>query len=377
LFSEVRVVENLDPLVETPYFFADQAKAVARFAELARLGDEAAAIATRSQSRIRNRAGKMLADFESSLRSEIVAESNRIEGYEWSPKTVKEATELHRELISLPFRAFVDGVKGDRRVFEALGLYKAHLLANEWTEDTRPPAEADIRAFHALITVGEDYAGRYKHEENSIAGSSLQTAFPLDVPRQMHGLVTWWRERGDCPPILRAAVIHAWISQIHPFADGNGRLARLLANLALAQHGFPPLLLRSTSDRGQYLDALNQADDGDILPLFELFYSVVRREVRVMARPSYVDDIVNSRLLADDGIRFDGWNAEVDRFLQEFQTECENCGWFYSYAGKPDSGAFQLLADGQSEGNGWFLRCGPANDRVAFLGMWGVVSWQK
>ena len=71
---------------------------------------------------------------------------------------------------------------------------------------------------------------------------------------------------------LPAAVSSAWLchryTQICPFADGNGRVARCLAALALLQAGWPPLLVRDLpQDRELWLAALQTADDGDLSPL--------------------------------------------------------------------------------------------------------------
>jgi Fic family protein len=52
--------------------------------------------------------------------------------------------------------------------------------------------------------------------------------------------------------------LHYALAGIHPFQDGNGRTARLVNNLHLIQHGFPPVLLR-LEDRAAYIDALEKS----------------------------------------------------------------------------------------------------------------------
>ncbi len=76
-------------------------------------------------------------------------------------------------------------------------------------------------------------------------------------------------QRGDATP---AAIAAAWLchrcTQICPFADGNGRVARCLAMLVLLQAGWLPLLLRDMpTDRAAWLAGLHAADDGDLVPL--------------------------------------------------------------------------------------------------------------
>jgi hypothetical protein len=361
-------------LAGTPYVL-DSVEAISRFDAISRRCAESATIAERAQMRIKSRAGNLFGEFSSVQRSEMVAESNRIEGYNWSTETVKAAADLYKELLSLPLRAFTDGVRNDFRVYEALGLYKAHQLAEEWAEDRVIPSEMDVRALHSLIAIGENYAGRYKAVENSIHGSSLRTSLPIDVSRHMRELSLWWRDSA-APPVLQATIIHSWLTQIHPFEDGNGRMARLLANIALSQHGYPPLLLRSESDRGQYLDALARSDDGDILPLYELFSQVIRRQVRVMARHEYVAEMVEQRLLSDFRARFDVWRGAVGGFTSAFSDVCENNSWAFRFDGIVDLASFHLLSHEDPGGNSWYIRCGPRHDPIAFLLWWGYQSYE-
>lgn len=70
-------------------------------------------------------------------------------------------------------------------------------------------------------------------------------------------------------PIVRAVIAHHGFEAVHPFADGNGRVGRLLLNLLLMRAGYPPaLLLRDW--RVGYLQALSRADTGNYNPLVNL-----------------------------------------------------------------------------------------------------------
>lgn len=55
------------------------------------------------------------------------------------------------------------------------------------------------------------------------------------IEREMNKFLSWWEQSEQLDGLLRAAVAHLWFIMIHPFADGNGRLARVLAEMALAQ----------------------------------------------------------------------------------------------------------------------------------------------
>ena len=66
-------------------------------------------------------------------------------------------------------------------------------------------------------------------------------------------------------PVDAAAFLHHRFVEIHPFADGNGRVARLLSNQYLIAKGYPPVVVR-TEDRERYYRFLRSVDAGDLVP---------------------------------------------------------------------------------------------------------------
>ncbi len=238
---------------------------------------------------------------------------------------------------------------------EALGLYRAYLIADEWVSAHTRPREYEIRGLHAVIVAGTESAGRYKARLNEIQGSEHVPVDPFEVARAMADLATWWLV-GSPDPVLDATVVHAWVTHIHPFEDGNGRVARLLANMALTQNAYPPLMVRSKSDRGQYLDALAASDDGDILPLYDLFTQVLKRSVKEMGKPSYARDFVQDRLLGGEQQRYDAWMQLTYHFTECFRRSVRDRGWDATFQGYPDHTSFALLSSGNREGNSWYLK---------------------
>ena len=76
----------------------------------------------------------------------------------------------------------------------------------------------------------------------------------------------WWRseeETKELHPLILAASLHYKFVRIHPFDDGNGRIARLLMNYVLLKNDLPPVIIKS-NDKKNYLFALNQADTGNL-----------------------------------------------------------------------------------------------------------------
>lgn len=79
-------------------------------------------------------------------------------------------------------------------------------------------------------------------------------------------------------PMFFAAEQHAAFEQVHPFRDGNGRTGRLVLNLLLVRHGYPPAIIHKR-DRKRYLTALDKADHGDPGPLAEMLARTVRTSI--------------------------------------------------------------------------------------------------
>jgi hypothetical protein len=82
----------------------------------------------------------------------------------------------------------------------------------------------------------------------------------------MQALVEFMRSAHGEHPLKAAGLIHHEFVAIHPFDDGNGRMARLLMNLVLMQEGYPPVVIK-INEREAYFGALAQADKNEYWPL--------------------------------------------------------------------------------------------------------------
>ena len=190
----------------------------------------------------------------------------------------------------------------------------------------------------------------------------------FDVEYNMQAFIRWWII-GTGDPVLDATVAHAWLTHIHPFEDGNGRLARVLANLVLASAGYPPLIVRAESDRGEYYAALAASDAGNILPLYTLFGQVIRRTTRVMAAPNYVHDLLEGRLLQSVEAKRAAWSLLAEQFFNELEGVLASAGWRLSDQGLPTRESFALLSERDSAGNSWVKI---VSDEV---GQWQWLIW--
>jgi len=96
-------------------------------------------------------------------------------------------------------------------------------------------------------------------------------ALPYDrVEAEMDSFFRWWRDSlGEIDGIIRAALAHFWFVTIHPFEDGNGRIARALTDMALAQDDKQSMRYYSLSsqiniERDSYYEILEQSQKGDM-----------------------------------------------------------------------------------------------------------------
>lgn len=109
------------------------------------------------------------------------------------------------------------------------------------------------------------HAGQYKTRPNSVVtrtGERFEYASPEETPALMTDWVDWYNEteqEGKMTPVELAALFHYRYIRIHPFEDGNGRIARLLVNYILARHHYPMIVIRSRKKK-EYIDALSASD---------------------------------------------------------------------------------------------------------------------
>ncbi len=141
--------------------------------------------------------------------------------------------------------------------------------AIEWIEsfikEKKEIRESDILTLHRITLKGISnyWAGRYKTSQNRVVGSKLKTTPPYRVSSEMNNLAHEVNKNPkNYEAIELAAFAHHELVRIHPFVDGNGRVARLLCNLILMVKGYPPITIRRV-DRKKYFDCLEKAHFGD------------------------------------------------------------------------------------------------------------------
>ncbi len=122
-----------------------------------------------------------------------------------------------------------------------------------------------IQQIHETVTKGliED-AGKYRTKNVRITGAIKTPPDFTKVPGLVDDLLENLKRTGG-HPIQKTACLHHKLVEIHPFVDGNGRVARLLTNLVLMRNGYPVVVLRK-EDRAKYYKCLRSADVGNPKP---------------------------------------------------------------------------------------------------------------
>ena len=132
--------------------------------------------------------------------------------------------------------------------------------------------ETDIRDLHSLLMQGLiSEAGRYRPLNVKITNATYRPPEHFDVPRLMAELVEIIGRQeasGTVPRFLLGVYVHWAIARIHPFVDGNGRMARVLQDLFFLRHRLvpTPIPFQQVDD---YYESLQKADAGNPVPFVE------------------------------------------------------------------------------------------------------------
>ena len=186
----------------------------------------------------------------SALEVELVYTSNAIEG---NSLTLRETQVVLEQGITIGGKSLKDHL-------EAVHLRDAWSEVQRMTTSPSPVTEAEILGLHRLVLGGDDpQAGYYRSVPVFIKGARHVPPNAQKVPEKMTELCASASAADHAVGI--AARLHHGISHIHPFTDGNGRTARLVMNLYLMRHGWPPVRIQP-EERLAYYEALSLADTG-------------------------------------------------------------------------------------------------------------------
>ena len=141
-------------------------------------------------------------------------------------------------------------------------------------------SENDIKNLHKLFyqKIAPSDAGKYRKIRVFISGSAYQLPPPENVNMLMKTLCLSINDSNkDKHPVVQSALAHKDFVFVHPFIDGNGRVARLLMNTILLRNNYPVTLIPPIY-RLEYINALEKAHTDDT-PFISFIASCVRQSL--------------------------------------------------------------------------------------------------
>ncbi|MCY0979124.1 Fic family protein [Chryseobacterium wangxinyae] len=250
--------------------------------------------------------------------------SNAIEGNQLSYGETIAFLNFGLTAKGKPFKDHLD-IKGHN---EAIGFMLQLIKEN------RPLSESDIKDLHKIILVEPYFSktispqgiefekeikiGQYKTSPNhvkTVSGDIHYYTNPEEVAFEMNNLLEWYRnaEEENLHPIVISAIFHHKFTSIHPFDDGNGRLARILSNFILLKHQYPVIVIKN-KHKIQYYSALNIADNGIYEDLVKLFAENIGFSLDIMQKAINGENINE----ADD------LDKEIELFVKEMEIHNTN-----------------------------------------------------
>lgn len=230
--------------------------------------------------------------------------------------------------------------------------FKGLELLAEMARASRPLSVFTIRELHQVICAGQAtyeatdslgrpvrcrlHHGEWKTQPNHVHrpdGTLLEYTPPEHVDAEMGRLVELFTSMEAVHPIVRAAWLHHRFIGVHPFEDGNGRVARALVLLVLLEAYYAPLVVDGRR-RDDYLTALDVANDGDLTALIRLFAelevialrSELERPAITVAESSAAVDVARAyaeRLLDLRAASSAERAAEAEQLASELQQRVE------------------------------------------------------
>ena len=206
-------------------------------------------------------------------------------------RSESSASSRIERLTSSARRIVEEEAFGEDRSSGNAALIVANTRAMETAAGAPWPLDlSSLLSMHRVLLESSDstIAGRLRQEPVWIGGSDLSPAGALFVPPHHEGVpaaledLLAFMRRPDLPPLTKAALAHAQLETIHPFADGNGRTGRALVHVLLAGEGLSrtaplPLSAILLTNVETYFQALDDYRSGSPLAVVELFIEAARR----------------------------------------------------------------------------------------------------
>ena len=251
---------------------------------------------------VRHRQGRLIGHMEAlgfNLRQEAILQtltadvlkSSEIEGEKLDAEQVRSsiARRLGMDIGALkPADRDVEGIV--EMMFDATRHYDQPLTAERlfaWHAALFPTGRSGMTRIRAGAW-RDDSTGPMEVVSGPVGKVRVHFRAP-PAPRldgEMKAFLDWFSSAGEIDPVLKAGLAHLWFVTIHPFDDGNGRIARAIADMALArsensQQRFYSMSAQIRQERNAYYDILEEIQKGtmDITPWMDWFLGCLGRAI--------------------------------------------------------------------------------------------------
>ncbi len=236
---------------------------------------------------------------------------------------------------------FVTRTSTDIEPYRLIDILRDHEAAVQLVIDCvagkRELTIAVIHELHAILTKHQDTTtaidqlgnrlniplrkGRFKDQPNNPKrpdGAIHEYCPPIHVESEMDNLLSWLSDYGEDDPVIVASWFHHRFTQIHPYQDGNGRVARALTTLIFLRTDLLPLVI-DRDLRTKYITALEKGDAGDLTSLATLFARLERSAIMEALSVDADTEIAQERKLTPAVIK--NLAAKFYRRREEKDTE--------------------------------------------------------
>ena len=201
---------------------------------------------------------------------DFVYHTNAIEGSTVESQEVKEILENNKpienkdEQETLNVSRAVDFIRNTKHEISLDLILKLHEICFQGTKHF-------AGKFRIVEVVVRNTQGEVVHR--GIPVSQLQEA--------LDDLISWYiKNKSNFKPLVLSAIMHNQFEHIHPFQDGNGRVGRLLLNLILLKHNYPPINIRLENRREYYRSLHEYSKNKDIKPTLKLLIKEYKRMLK-------------------------------------------------------------------------------------------------
>jgi Fic family protein len=279
-----------------------------------------------------------------------VLKSSEIEGQHFNPVEVRSSVARHLGMKIaglIPSDRHIDGVV--EMMLDATRKYNAPLTKTRlfgWQSALFPSGRSGL----VKINTGkwrDDKRGRMQVVSGSLGREKVHYEAPdaKAIDKEMKAFLKWFNAKDAMDHILKAAIAHFWFVTIHPFSDGNGRIARAIADMQLTrseddEQRFYSMSAQIRIDRNSYYKVLEESQKGtlDITSWLEWFFQCLEKALdasagifkNVLMKAKFWDEKKNISIN-------DRQRKVLNRLLDGFEGHLNTSKWAKLTKSSPDT----------------------------------------